>query len=107
MTGKEFFEVALDKHRFEREKDFEVKLPKHMENLKILCELCSIEEEGFCCPEHCCDVSNHLFLIYQWDTCRCDHCKVRKAIARKKKHETETKIKEMKEDELHKNVYNV
>jgi hypothetical protein len=25
-----------------------------------LCDLCKIKEEGFCCPEHCCDVSEFI-----------------------------------------------
>ena len=40
MTGKEFFEAAEDKHRFEKDTDFEIKLPKHLDNVKALCELC-------------------------------------------------------------------
>lgn len=56
MTGKEFFEIQVDKSTFLRE-EFEIKRPSNIENLKALCELCAIKEEGFCCPEHCCDVS--------------------------------------------------
>ena len=56
MTASMFFEHQVDKSNAFR-MEFEIKRPKNIENLKILCELCSIEEEGFCCPEHCCDVS--------------------------------------------------
>ena len=31
--------------------------------MKQLCDLCKIKEEGFCCPDHCCDVSK-LFMAY-------------------------------------------
>ena len=60
MTGKEFFEIQVDRSTVFKE-PLEIKRPQHIENLKALCELCKIEEEGFCCPEHCCDVS--IFLI--------------------------------------------
>ena len=68
MTGKEFFEMQVDSSNV-FEEPFEIKRLTDLEQIKMLCELCQIVEEGFCCPEHCCD----------WDTCRCDHCKVRKA----------------------------
>mmetsp|Transcript_18426 Transcript_18426/g.28275 ORF Transcript_18426/g.28275 Transcript_18426/m.28275 type:complete len:99 (+) Transcript_18426:122-418(+) len=83
MTGAEFFSNQVDKSdAFEQ--PFEIQRPKALEKIKALCEMCSIEEAGFCCPEHCCD----------WDSCRCSHCKERKALNRKKKFEQEQAIKE-------------
>ena len=95
MTGQEFFQNQIDEaDAFE--KGFEVRLPSDIEKIKQMCELCQIQEEGFCCPEHCCDVSFNTFTMidfdFQWDTCRCDHCKIRKQNNRKEKFEQEKQI---------------
>lgn len=48
--------------------------------------------------------------IFQWDTCRCEaHCKIRRAIQRKEKHEQEKNINEnkIKQEELYKYSFNV
>ena len=64
MTGQEFFQNQIDaSSAFET--PLEIKLPSDLEKIKALCELCKLQEEGFCCPEHCCDVSknNKLMVI--------------------------------------------
>ena len=37
--------------------EFKVKRPDDLDELKEMCDLCQHTEYGFCCPEHCCDVS--------------------------------------------------
>ena len=56
MSGQQFFENQVDASDV-FEEPFNMKLPSDLERLKAMCELCQIEEVGWCCPEHCCDVS--------------------------------------------------
>ena len=65
MSGKEYFEHQRDASKAFNE-PFVVQRPDNVEDLKSLCELCKIEEEGFCCPEHCCDVSSCYDLSKLW-----------------------------------------
>lgn len=63
MTGKDFYQYQVDLcNAFD--KDFEIKRPD-LDDVKLLCPMCILQreetEEGFCCPEHCCDVSIHSF----------------------------------------------
>lgn len=56
MSGQHFFENQVDASDV-FEEPLVIRLPSDIEKLKAMCELCQIEEEGWCCPEHCCDVS--------------------------------------------------
>lgn len=55
MTSQEFFEKQVDKSNV-FEEPFLIQMPD-LEQIKAMCALCQIKEIGFCCPEHCCDVS--------------------------------------------------
>ena len=55
MTSQEYFEMQVDKSNA-FEEPFVIERPD-LEKIKLMCALCQIVEEGFCCPEHCCDVS--------------------------------------------------
>lgn len=56
MTGQQFFENQVDASDV-FEEPFNMRMPSDPERIKAMCELCQIKEEGWCCPEHCCDVS--------------------------------------------------
>ena len=61
MSAKEYFQHQIDAS-YAFNEPFMMQRPTDLEDLKALCEMCQIVEEGFCCPEHCCDVS-FLFLV--------------------------------------------
>ena len=60
MTGREFFEAQVDAAEV-FEEPLNIAHPTDIEKLKAMCELCQIVEPGWCCPEHCCDVSYSTF----------------------------------------------
>ena len=122
MTGKDFYKIQVDTSSA-LEQPFNIQRPDD-EDVRKLCELCKIVEEGFCCPDHCCDVSTtitlffrfsyffNFFSFHQWDNCRCNSCaacKTRRNLQRKKKFEQEQNIKQnnYKAEDLHKYMYNV
>lgn len=64
MTGKDFYKHQVD-NSIAFEKPFVIQRPDE-EDIKQLCELCNIKEDGFCCPDHCCDVSIRLIPNFEY-----------------------------------------
>ena len=64
MTGKDFYKIQVDTSSA-LEQPFNIQRPDD-EDVRKLCELCQIVEEGFCCPDHCCDVSITITLFFRF-----------------------------------------